>query len=1029
MQDSSHNTFGEVQESTVISNITGELWAFLPPKEFPYGLKSHEYMWQYKVSKDVYNRLLSLINTLQFSNKKILVTDIEGYHKGSTNIARIIALLISEWYKRESPGLDGDGALDIFVFREIITAKDIWDAAGFGDNLLHKAKKSNLRQTAMCVLGGFPLVYVNAADNRFETLINKLSEDDEEEDDTHGSWDELFDDNNTVFSGSLRTGSCKMYVDALWNYMESEDLTCLPFCEDDLQDNEFKRFCTLLKNGYGEKLQKDFFKETYSVYTTDDDYALQTQLKVQIGFKKDNHILYASQLEKINLGMNTASVDKLAFFLKAVYSDGSTQHSSVRYYRRVGNGKNDFVSVGLSPLSIDYDLFNIERIDFLAKDIRNNVETRLRSFRIDSYLELYESPVAYCWTSQIKSSARKALLLDGAVFQDIPSLSPIEKRSDELNSERPLWNWLYLNETITLRSVDGEPYSFKCGNAQPVRVSFSYSSVEKTIKLRDGHLEFVTPEQQGLIRLLYGVLDSRGRNLNFSVQSKRPVYLEFKENDSYRYQEWTDNSAPSQGFISIRISTNESDRIPFVSDVYYIPSKSPVERNLDEHLITFDGINAISICDRETHVFTPIEDAVYKDTVPDKSAVNVSDAMVFRVGNESAYVNIEVFRAFRMQELIKDGKPKRSITGDKRYVPVILHNHFKIRTINESGCQITYLDRLTGLVYSAFSDGFLSSPSRLCDTLSINPAVEVYVYKDMTVDGTSLKFKVSRNHQDDYRFFFWSGKRDDVPVPIESFYDDESGIMTLDCASCRADRGVVFQSLKDCSPYNYYRPFYIRTGGRLNAGIPPFYSTPSCRFVYGTDDILISYNLYRDHRTYAAVFSPLAELRNNPEWQREVLEYALKQDGYVFAKEDILQLNRLCAEIGFDWILLPRKTILDIITRSEAQKTDCIQSLRGLFSNSLLVKENDGNNRHEQYYFKRIFIENDDFFNNNISFDGIFSPTKYRARIDARTIVDYWKGEKRYFGEEVLDFIKKISSYQEYIFLFRDVFYQYVIKQ
>ena len=90
MQGLCNNTADVVQESTIITEIARELWAIIPPEEFPYGLKSHEYMWQYKVSKDVYNRLLSLVNNLQFSNKKILMTDIEGYRKGSTILHELL---------------------------------------------------------------------------------------------------------------------------------------------------------------------------------------------------------------------------------------------------------------------------------------------------------------------------------------------------------------------------------------------------------------------------------------------------------------------------------------------------------------------------------------------------------------------------------------------------------------------------------------------------------------------------------------------------------------------------------------------------------------------------------------------------------------------------------------------------------------------------------------------------------------------------------------------------------------------------
>lgn len=1016
--------------------IARVLWDCLPPEKYPSGLRTYEFMWKYKVSRRVYDQLLYLIKRLDFSNRHVLLHDIDGYPRGSTNVARVISLIISEWYKREACGLDGDGAMDIFSFNHPISARDVWEAAGFEEALLHRARRANLRQTAMCVLGGFPLVYVLGAGNRFETLINKLSldEDDVAED---NSWDQLFDDHNTVFSGSLRGGSCKEYVDALWQYMETEDESCLPFNEEDLQDHKFQTFCTLLTNGYGEKLQKDFFKETHHFFTTDKDYNLQAQIRVQVGFKKDNHILYASQLEKIDSGMDLSKVDKIAFFLRAVYSDGSTDKSSSRYYRREGNGRNDFVSVGLAPLCIEYDIFNIERIELLSLDTVNNAEHKLRSFKVGSFLELYESQTAYCWTSRKQSTARKALLLDYAFFQEFPGLSPIEKRSEDMTAERPIWNWLHLSESLVLKDVYNDSFPFKCGNSQPLQVSFTYSGIEQNLHLKDGWIDFFSQDEQGQIRLLCGEVDSHGRSLNLSVLSMKEgkikktddFYLEYKELDSYRYVEWTSASCPKQGFLTIRVSTKAWDKLPYVANVYYIPSRNPVERNLVENTISFDGVSGVSMYDAVSGSYIPLDGGVFHDSIPDKTVEDVPDTVVFRVGNEVAYVKFEVYRAFWMQELIQYGKrPKRYITRETRTIPVLFHQQFRIRTINNEGSQVTQLDRLNNLVTCQFQSGFLSSPEQLCKPIPINSAVDVYVYRSMIIRGHLLIANVSPHHIGDYHFYFWNGSIDSAPVTLPSTYNNETRELALNCSSCQAERGVIFQSLKDCRPYNYYRPFYIRSDGRINPGILPFYNRPGVMYPYNSELVLFCYNLFREHKVYAAVFSPLIELHGRQKWQKDVLEYALEKANYSLTKEDVLQLNRLCSEVGFEWMLLPRRYILEIVSHSGTREAACVLSLRRLFEASQLVKENNDNNRYEQYYFKRIFVDNDDYFNRAKSIDTVFRTTRYRSRVDARTFVDYLRGEIRYSGDEVVLFIKRITAYDEYIHLFHDVFYQYVIK-
>ena len=1018
--------------------IARVLWEILPPDQFPLGLKSYEYMWMYKVPKRIYERLLSLINKLDFSSRGVLTWDIDGYSAGSTNVARVIALLVSEWYKRESRSLDGSGAMEIFTFGNGITAQKIWRAAGFPENHLHRARVANLWQTAMCVHGGFPLVYVNGADSRFGTLINNLSEEggSNDEDSVAGSWDRLFDDNNSVFSGSLKSGSCKEYVDLLWKYMETEDISFLPFSSEDLQESEFKRFSTLLRDGYGEKLKKDFFKETFYFYTTDESYSLQSQLRIQVGFKKDNHILYASQLEKIETGVDFSQVDKLAFTLKAETADGSVLVSSPRFYRRAGNGRKDFVSVGLSPLCIDFDLFNTKRIDLIIKTVADGREQCLKKYTVGEEFELYEDQTAYCWTTRKRPASRKALLLDYAMFQDFSRCSPIEKRSEDSTSMRPIWTWLYLTESLDLTDVNGNMHSFMSENSHSVQVAFSYSDIEHSIRLKDGGIEYVANEEQGRIKLLYGIVDSRGKMLNISVLSMKggrirasnDFILEYKEKDSYRFVSWDESSSPSQGFVSIRVSTRSNNTKPYVTDVYYIPSQIPVERNLDTNTITFNGVSDISTYDSHSGEYSRLAGDVFQDTVPALSDEDVPDTVVFKVGSESAYVYLNVYRSFFMQELIKDGKPKRFISKEKRTVPILMGRQFSIRTINNEGCQITRFERLSTLVTNHFPRGFLSSPAQLCEPIAINSAVDVYVYNRMVQKGQVLELTVSPNHIHEYKFFFWDGSRGTQPRPIASTYDERTRKMSLDCRSCNASRGVLFQSLSSCKPYNYYRPYYFRSP-HINGEVQPFYSTPNQLFIYNKDDILFSYQLYREHKTYAAVFSPLLELRKNPGWQKAVLEFSLQEASYILSKEDIVQLTRLSHEVGFDWMLLPRNYVLEILSRSGRFEKMCRQSLRQLYEASPLVKENDGNNRYERYYFKRIFVDDCAYFDRTVAFENIFRATNYRPRIDARSFVEFLSGRRNYSADSVVAFIKKVTDYNDYLCLFHDVFYQYVIKQ
>ena len=1006
--------------------IAQVLWECLPPEKYPSGLSTYDFMWKFRIPMRIHVQLLPLVNKLDLSQKIVLEQNIDGYTKGTTTVARVIVLIISEWYKWESPSRTGDGAMAIFPEASVDSQK-VWDAAGLPDDLLHKAKKNSLRQNALCVLGGFPLMFAVEAERTFGDPINAIINSQEGDFD---SWAAFFDKNSSVFTGSLASGSLKEYVDALWQYMETEDRSFLPFNEEDYDVGVVKDFCNKLREGYNNAVRDGFFKETHHIFTSDEDYSLQAALRVQIGLKKDNRTIAASLLEKIVSGMDIPKIDKLAFFLRAEYADGTYKDSPLQYYMRVGNGRNDFISVGLSQLSIEYDIFNIEKILLFINGADTDTEHYLKTFTVGPSLELYEGDKAYCWTTRKRPYTRKAILVDYLKFQDFPDdLYPIDKHSDVSSAKRATWNWINLRKTVTLLDINGFPNQFEFGNKQAVQVHFSYDRIKSSIRLRNGHVACVENDEPRLAKLLCGTVNSNAKSLNLSVEGLRNrdnYSIKFKEKFSPRYSDWTEDCFPSQGFITISVSAEGYD-LPYIADVYYIKSSTPVVRNLSNNTITFKGVEGVKLFDPEIGEYIPLKDNLFTDTVPGKTGEEVADTIMFRVGDEDSHVILEVYRAFWMQELLQKGKPpKRFITSEKRVVPVIMHDQFTIRTFSFEGCQTTTLERIDEMVYDSFREGYLSKPSELCGNLPINSAVDAYVYKDLVISGQSLLLKVSPNHLDDYRFFFWKGTLSSPPSLVNATYNDNTGLLSLDCSLCRAERGVIFQSLKDCQPYNYYRPVYINNAG-INAGGCPFFGNG---IILNKELMYYCYQLYRDHRVYAAVFSTLLELRTRRTAQKDLLEYAIKKSAYSFTDEDVRQLNRLATEVGFDWMLLPRNDILNIIRGSEDLKEKCIRSLRALFGSSRLVKgkDNDGNNRYEQYYFNRIFIESNDYWNTSIRTHDCFKKTRYKSKDEARTFVELICG-REYSGKEVFRFVKKVSSYKVYITLFHDVFYQYVIKQ
>lgn len=1006
---------------TSISELSSCLWDILPKDIFPSGLSTYESMWKYRLKESDYKKLREIVNRVDWKEKGILERDIEGYRKGSTNLARVAILVISEWFKRESPSLDGDNALDnLFTNPENRPdVKKIWDASGLDSRLLHQAKKMQLRQTAICVLGGFPLIYVNSSP-RFERLISLLASDSKELDSS--SYDDLFDKNNTVFSGSLSCGSCKEYIDQLCHFVETDDDGDLPFNVEDLtgSNTEFKKFRDLVRNGYDEKVRNDFFSHAFYFYTSDTDTDIQAQFLLRIGFKKDRSVLYAPQLK--SLGIDTEG-DSL--YIRLVTSNGKHENEyALHRYDRVGNGRMDFAGRGRPEILINFDLFDTTEIRLEILDSSLSL-LKSYSYPVPPSLELYKEPTAYCWSTIKKTSASKSILLNFSSFQDFGDCIPIEKHSGITEGNLSMWSWIHLTETIKLDDVNGVSHLFECGGGQHLAINFLKGELKDQIAYENGRIEGFLDDEQIFVHLLFGQYSDGGRNtLNIQVFSQdekkkketKDYILEFKEHGKYRYSRWTSDCNPEQGFISIRIVPTKKGISSYQEEVYYIPSDRPVIRDLSANTILFANVSDIYRYNSEEGNYI-----LSGDTYLDSPSTNRNqDTVDFRIGDSEQNITLKVYRAFWLQVLKKDNKEIfREVTKSIRKIPVLMCSRFSIWTIDNSGSRNT--ERITPPLVDFYKD--LKGPSALSSISIIKDNYSLYVYLPVSIsDNVIVINNVSPAYWREYQFYFWSERRSDMPIKLETIYDDDTRILSVDCSEILDKDGVIFQSLFDCNPNNYYRPIYTRAGMSLSTTVIPHWNK-----IFSKEDIQYCYDLLEQHKIYSPVFSCFKKVSSDPEKRFDLLNYVFVKEAYNLKEKTLDLLSRIATECAFDWMLTPRRDILKMINRSGVNRDNAVNSFQKLFERSRLVKDNFGPHLHERYYFKRLFVEDERYFNPSVKIEQLFSDTGNRRKDMARLFVEAIKGV-RSKNDPIPTLLATCSDYDNYEHLLRDVFAKYFIR-
>lgn len=945
---------------------------------FSSGLKTNRYFWEYKLNNTQFNELKGILKDLNLgSNTRLLKIEIDGYGA----VARIVALYISEWYKRECESLNGDRCLESVGLSSGHSGQ-VWKYSGLPDSVLHQQEEENqMRQIAMCALGGLPLQYVNKS-KRFKEFVNGLFYIYQKEETTDEDVENVvncFDDNNGVFKRSLESGSCKKYLIQLVQYLKSGDNSDLPFCESDLELPLFSEFIKQLQEGYDQELPKYFFTPelriwTYDQFENDDESnGIESEFYVHIGLRKSNNVITNKELIKLGIIL-PADTNYFNIRIKVAFKDGREEiYKECRTYFKIGNGCNDFCGAYGSDIATVMDFYKVKDIILWLEC--GDYKKEIYKYSIPHCLELYSTDDYYLWTTKTNNTGQKVLFYDKSIYkpQKADDLE-IQTKSDGDNN----WGWLYQRGNISFDDNDGNIIDYNLVGTELIMVDFRTKGLRRDIVLTsDGRAQSViNGETSEPVHLLYYY---NKQYLMLACDGEKDKQLTdnydlyFKPLNEGRYTLWTKTNSPTQGFIKLRICCRDVSKKKrnWTGIVYFIPATGPiVSRNLVNNFIYFNGERICPKDDTLLQYFKQADNSFDYKFYDDSKCGLDSSTISFHIGDDDNHIVVDVYRAFKWKQVWNRAVLIKDVISDKNPpIANILQNNIRIKVVDENGCRVDVLQSSDYFDYFADPDViskiFVHEPSA---------AYQHYIYmsryedesfgkvkvREIKIDDNVILLNVSEDYVKQYVFYYWSGELNDNPIMLDCRdYEKDKWKYVYEIPSPLKDKAVVFQSLKECMPNLYFRPFYDE----------------SWRWVlyverYNRVDInylIKCYQLASEHGVYFCVFPALRVLQNRDVFT-EFFRIFIQHKKYHLSKNDLRDLTRLAQELAMDWFFVNRKKLFDKLDDESTQKIR--ECMRPLLIHSPIIR---GSSYYSKEFIDKRFLKDSKKFNTSLrKLPGVF---------------------------------------------------------
>jgi hypothetical protein len=326
---------------------------------------------------------------------------------------------------------------------------------------------------------------------------------------------------------------------------------------------------------------------------------------------------------------------------------------------------------------------------------------------------------------------------------------------------------------------------------------------------------------------------------------------------------------------------------------------------------------------------------------------------------------IEVYRAFYLCQVFNKDNLIKSITipgGVNAPIAQILHKDICLRIIDENGIHnkriednnyCTYFDNPRTLAKNINNVGgdddntyiYLNS---LCE---IEPNNERKI-REITLlqreNSQAIQLNVSDKHIDKYHLYYWSGFPTDNPTELNRTRLG-SRHYEFELPSQLDGKAMVFQSLLNCQPNLYFRPFYANSNWAWHNYLNRYER-------FNIDYLIYCYDLAVSHNTYFCIFPALSFLQKRDYFTEFIKEY-IRRNNYDLSKKDLDNLTRLAKELAMDWFFVQRITLFRGLNHNEKQL------MREVMESLLLYSPILQSRRGESLRFIRHFLSNTRAFN------------------------------------------------------------------
>ena len=843
----------------------------------PTSLKEGEFIWQKRISLGQYEKIKSGLVALHLEDKDA---------KFIRRYAFYIVVFLAEWFKREYDGYQNERGLSIIGINSQ-QSKRIWEDSKLPSSYLINSGV-NEWLFSIYVLGGFPISYIRRV-RRFDTLFNNiwtLRQGDDIDEEILDDISNSFDSNNSVYQESMnRGGSLFAYIEAL---LDEE----IPLSEDDIQIEPYKYYCEMLLEGK-RMCYNNYLSCSWSIYTDEISENVDAYINVKIGPKKNRCYIPFDCVLQWNVG---TCINEFVLGLETDTGEKSKQTIRFSKEGQYYVGWGDYTS-----LSMLFDIRNTTSIKVLlydATDIdREKGKPILEPFTFPSKCQFYKTSSPYKWSSSTNIAAPSALLFNINRFQVIDGKERSCYLVRAINNENG-WMWVRIHDVVTLIDVETEQeyvYNDKQG-----MLSIAFAKQKGICYNENGEVQHVSMNEDGTfvvesIPLMLGVNGIKQVKLhpfeaNMKVQKVTNYEVEFKQN-GWNYEKLSSRNIPEHGIIQLKIKYK--DYKPIIKKCFFVPQQDILKRKLESKKITFTmtGVD----------LWKPVDGEYVKDSgllvYDNDEYARSADTIPFRIGKETDYIVIEVYRADNCREIaFKDLNGNIHVIKKKGKVeiPLIIKNRFSIRIIDDNGVR-----RTEPGAHILLDNDFISGNHNLRYIYKDDPNEEIryYLYTSKSVVGLKRNIlKISAKHKLNYQFYYWSGNAKELPIKLETIFHEETGNLEipLNCLS-NQNKGIVFQSLKDAIPPNYVYPYY------------PLQSVWAYLVSRTAPDgeIIQSIKIAKEHNVYFSQFYPLYTLFNRYDNGRELVRIGLKYLQLYNKKDDILSLHRFANEFHFEWMFLP----------------------------------------------------------------------------------------------------------------------------